>query len=65
MVEKIIALSGAKVKPVIQGKGRSRGEIQRQYLSSEKARHLLGWAPKYTLEEGLKATIDWYRDYLR
>ena len=56
---------GRSEKPVIQGKGRSRGEIQRQYLSSEKARRLLGWAPKYALEDGLKATIDWYRDYLR
>lgn len=64
LVEKIIALSGARVRPIIQGKGRSRGEIQRQYLSSEKARCLLGWTPKYTLEEGLKETLDWYREYL-
>jgi dTDP-D-glucose 4,6-dehydratase len=23
-----------------------------------------GWAPQVTLEEGLRRTIDWYREYL-
>lgn len=39
-------------------------EIQDQYLSSEKARRLLGWSPAHTLETGLSKTIEWYRDYL-
>ncbi len=38
-----------------------KGEIKHQYLSAEKAKKLLGWKPKYTLEEGLKETIEWYR----
>jgi CDP-glucose 4,6-dehydratase len=38
-------------------------EIREQYLSVEKAHRLLGWSNQYTLEEGLKSTIAWYRDF--
>jgi CDP-glucose 4,6-dehydratase len=39
-------------------------EIRHQYLSADKARRLLGWSPLFTLEEGLRLTIDWYRQFL-
>ncbi len=35
-------------------------EIPRQYLDCSKARQVLGWRPKYALEDGLRETIDWY-----
>lgn len=38
-------------------------EIRAQCLSSEKARRLLGWAPRYTFEEGLRETIHWYQRF--
>jgi CDP-glucose 4,6-dehydratase len=38
-------------------------EIPHQYLSAEKARTLLGWKPNYSLDEGLKRTIGWYRSF--
>lgn len=41
----------------------TKGEIKHQYLSAEKARKVLGWRPKYTVEEGLKETIIWYREF--
>ena len=50
------------LKPVIQD--RASGEIRDQYLCSEKAKRLLDWEPKYSLEEGLDATIAWYREYM-
>ncbi len=40
-------------------------EIQNQYLSSKKAREVLEWKPQYTLEEGLKETIDWYKNLFK
>ena len=40
------------------------GEIRNQYLSSAKATEVLGWKPAYTLEEGLKETLDWYVQFL-
>ncbi|MGH9437792.1 MAG: GDP-mannose 4,6-dehydratase [Terriglobia bacterium] len=43
----------------------AKGEIRNQYLSSEKAKHVLGWAPAYKLEEGLKETVDWYSGFFK
>ncbi|MEW6102076.1 MAG: NAD-dependent epimerase/dehydratase family protein [Candidatus Omnitrophota bacterium] len=40
-------------------------EIKHQYLSSLKARRVLGWAPEVSLEQGLKRTIEWYKHNLR
>jgi CDP-glucose 4,6-dehydratase len=40
-----------------------KGEIKHQYLSAQKARDVLGWKPKYTIEEGLVETIKWYQDF--
>jgi CDP-glucose 4,6-dehydratase len=39
------------------------GEIHSQYLDSSKARELLGWQPRYTLNQGLRETISWYKSY--
>jgi len=39
-------------------------EIRRQYLDCSKARGMLHWSPKYSLEEGLRETITWYTQYL-
>lgn len=43
----------------------AEGEIKHQYLSAGKARRVLGWKPLYALEEGLKETIEWYRDFFQ
>ncbi len=37
------------------------GEAMHFYCSNEKARRLLGWQPKVSLDEGLKKTIGWYK----
>jgi CDP-glucose 4,6-dehydratase len=63
IVEAIIAISDyPALKPIIQN--RASHEIQKQYLSSEKARRVLGWKPHYSLEAGLRRTLAWYREYL-
>ncbi len=38
-------------------------EIEDQFLNSQKANELLHWSPLYSLEEGLKKTIEWYAAY--
>ncbi|MCK4649193.1 GDP-mannose 4,6-dehydratase, partial [bacterium] len=64
LVTKIIDISGkTSLKPVVKGKGKVRGEIDEQYLSSQKAGDLLGWRHRVSIEEGLSKTIDWYRQY--
>ena len=39
-------------------------EIVHQYLSAALARRVLGWSPLFDLDEGLRRTIDWYREVL-
>ena len=36
------------------------GEIRDMYLSAAKAREMLGWRARYSMEEGLRETIAWY-----
>ena len=59
VVKKILKLMGREdLEPRILNEARS--EITHQYLSAKKAKEILGWKPKYTLEEGLRRTIKWY-----
>lgn len=37
-----------------------RGEVVRNFADVERARQVLGWEPKWSLVEGLRATIKWY-----
>lgn len=46
-------------------RGEASNEITHQYLNAGKARSLLGWQPRYSLEEGLTRTIVWYRDFFQ
>ena len=39
------------------------GEVRRLVADISKAKEILGWTPKYTIEDGLKKFIDWYRNY--
>ena len=39
-------------------------EIPAQWLDSTKARARLGWAPAFPLREGLRRTVEWYREAL-
>ena len=42
----------------------ARAEILDQYLDSSKARRVLGWNARHSLEDGLRRTIEWYEPYL-
>ena len=61
LVKKIYKM--ANKKPNYKILGKAKYEIKHQYLSSKKARKILGWKPKAALDGGLKKTIEWYRDY--
>jgi CDP-glucose 4,6-dehydratase len=64
LVELVLSLMGRPdLKPIVRNN--ASGEIREQYLSCERARRLLGWAPAYSLEQGLSETIAWYRDFLQ
>ena len=59
----ILRLTGKEnLQPIIRNE--ATGEILSQYLSAEKARKVLGWEPRYSLEADLNNTIEWYKEYL-
>lgn len=53
---------GSDLEPDVQGT--ASNEILHQYLSSARARDVLGWKPRYTVEEALAETVAWYRTHL-
>jgi CDP-glucose 4,6-dehydratase len=62
LVERTLAAMGRKdLRPVILNQ--APNEIAHQYLSARRARDVLGWRPRFTLEEGLARTVAWYRSY--
>jgi NAD dependent epimerase/dehydratase len=50
-----ITLEGARVRP-------ENSEVDRLCADSRKGQSILGWSPKYSLEDGLAATIEWIRE---
>ncbi|HEC35733.1 MAG TPA: NAD-dependent epimerase/dehydratase family protein [Anaerolineae bacterium] len=63
MIQAIIAVSDRpELEPMVLAD--APNEIQAQYLDSSKARRVLGWEPRYSLEEGLRETVEWYRAFL-
>jgi nucleoside-diphosphate-sugar epimerase len=65
LVMKIAELTGSSAKLEIGSLPYRPTEIWRMYADSTRARTILGWKPEVSLEEGLKRTIEWFREYYR
>jgi CDP-glucose 4,6-dehydratase len=63
VVELIAAAAGTGIEPDFQGEGNPDGEIDRQFVDSSKLRELTGWRPEVALEDGLRRTLEWYREH--
>lgn len=61
MVRKLLGLMESALEPEILGA--VSHEIPVQCLSAEKARRVLGWSPLFSLDDGLRAAIAWYRRF--
>jgi len=62
LVNLILRKTNSSLRPEIQNQ--ASNEIRHQYLSAERARTVLNWSPKFTLDEGMDRTIEWYRQFL-
>jgi len=61
LTNNILELLGSNLKPIVQGN--NNGEIKAQYLDSSKAHKMLNWKASFGLDEGLKKTVEWYKEY--
>ena len=59
----VLAAMGSSAEPVILNS--ARAEIKDQYLDAGKAFKVLDWRPRHSLEQGLEATLAWYRAHFR
>lgn len=62
VVEMILDRMNAAIRPEIGALPYRPGETWHFYCNNDKARKILGWEPRLSLEEGLDRTIAWYRD---
>jgi CDP-glucose 4,6-dehydratase len=63
MVQKIIKIANRDdLEPRILNE--AGNEIPAQYLDSSRAQKMLGWQPRFSLEDGLQKTLGWYRKFL-
>ena len=61
LVKRILETMNSDLEPVVLNE--ASNEIRRQYLSASRARDMLRWSPRFTLDEGLERTIAWYREF--
>jgi NAD dependent epimerase/dehydratase len=63
----IARLLGKQVQVITDERRRrpEKSEVERLLADNSKAKRLLGWEPRVSLEEGLLRTIDWMREHRR
>ena len=62
VLDEIFKIVGYKVP--IDDLGKRPGDVQANYASSEKLKKAVGWQAKITLAEGLKRTIEYYKEQI-
>jgi len=62
IVAEVSRIMDSKLTPDIRNE--ANNEIRKQFLCAAKAREMLNWRPLFTLNEGLQATVGWYRDFV-
>ena len=65
LVTKIAEMTDTRSKIEIGALPYRPTEIWRMYADSTRAWEVICWKPKVTLENGLKRTIEWFREYYR
>jgi CDP-glucose 4,6-dehydratase len=62
LVGQILSAAASGLEPQVLSQ--AKGEIDRQYLDSSRAKDVLGWSATVSLEDGLTEAMGWYRTYL-
>ncbi len=66
LAEKIFGILGKTLKLTAdpQRVRPGKSEVMKLWASNQKAKELIGWEPRVSLEEGLRRTIEWIRSHL-
>lgn len=66
LAEKIIELMDKDIKLICDERRirPEKSEVMELICDNRKAKELINWEPKYTLEEGLRKTIEWIKNHL-
>ena len=66
LANKIFEIIGKTPKIVVdpQRIRPGKSEVMKLWASNEKAQRMLGWEPRISLDEGLRATIEWISAHL-
>ncbi len=62
--EMINQIAGNKAGMVFQESKRAEGDPQRRQPDISRAKEILGWEPLVALEDGLKRTIEYFKEEL-
>jgi nucleoside-diphosphate-sugar epimerase len=66
LVEKIFGIIGKtpKITTDAQRIRPGKSEVMKLWASNQKAKEMMGWEPRITLDEGLRLTIEWISSHL-
>ncbi len=65
VAEKIVSKFDNTIKLNAGTLAKRVGEARNFYCSNEKAKKLLGWQPRYSLDEGLDISVKWYKKHAK
>lgn len=60
VIDKIFKIVGYSVP--LEDLGKREGDVQANYASSAKLKKAVGWKAQFSLEDGLKTTVDFYKN---
>lgn len=61
----IVKMANSRIKLKFNALPKRVGEADHFFCDNKKAKTILGWRPKVSLEEGLKKTIGWFRENMK
>lgn len=66
ILDSVLRIVGKEDLKIIEDAQRVRpvkSEVMELICDNSKAKKLVGWEPQYTLEKGLRLTVDWFREH--
>jgi CDP-glucose 4,6-dehydratase len=63
LVKTVLRVAGSDLEPEVLGGPTNEPVEFVEHLSGAKLRDTLGWEPRFSLEDGIRRTLDWYTEH--